>query len=102
MVLNKQVVALAKAKRKVQAVGMMADFSVGQTVGIDQRGWEGVDCKIVKVNNTRVKLQTPKGLFNVPVGMLVVREKKETLAPLANVLTNTLNDLAREDGFFDS
>ena len=72
MVLNKQVVALAKAKRKVQAVGMMADFSVGQTVGIDQKGWEGVDCKIVKVNNTRVKLQTPKGLFNVPVGMLVL------------------------------
>ena len=70
--LNNQVVEMAKAKRNMDAIGVKAQLHVGQIVQFNDNQLRGMDCEIIKINQTRVKVQTPIGIYNVPINFIII------------------------------
>ena len=69
--LNSRVVSTLKQKRAIKGLEIVANLEVGQVVEINDPAWKGIDCKIVTINRTKAKLETPKGLYNVPFTMII-------------------------------
>jgi hypothetical protein len=99
--LNSRVVSTLKQKRATAGLEIALKLEVGQVVEIKKEGWEGIPVTITAIKRTRASVKTPNGDYNVPFSMIKIEHKSKGVKKLENELSNILNDLAKEDGFFD-